>query len=177
VSLLDVGYGPGTITVELAARVAPGTVLGADHERVVITEAGRLCPDSTSANVKFTTGDGCSARVGSWPCTTAITAASPGHHPIGCLTAGWTSTTTCVAGTVPTPTLVGPCPAWVRATGFTEIEVSSSSWTFAAARDRAWWGELRADRVLESSFAEQAVAYGLSARGTVVDLEILAAVS
>jgi hypothetical protein len=40
--------------------------------------------------------------------------------------------------------------------------VSSSTWTFADSETCRWWGELWADRVQLSSFAEQAVGYGLS---------------
>ena len=55
--VLDVGCGPGTITVDLAARVAPGSVVGIDRATDVL-ERGR---DAASArgveNVEFTTGD------------------------------------------------------------------------------------------------------------------------
>jgi hypothetical protein len=50
----------------------------------------------------------------------------------------------------------------VRAAGFDEIKPSSSTWTFANATDRLWWGGLWAERVVRSSFADQAVEYGLS---------------
>lgn len=56
--------------------------------------------------------------------------------------------------------------------GFTSVEVSSSTWTYAAAASRAWWGGLWADRVRYSRFGEQAVAYGLSTRD---ELEAIAA--
>ena len=56
-------------------------------------------------------------------------------------------------------------PEWVRAGGFAELSVGSSTWTFADADSRAWWGGLWADRTLGSSFADQAVSYGLSTRG------------
>jgi SAM-dependent methyltransferase len=46
--------------------------------------------------------------------------------------------------------------------GFGEVEVTSSTWTYAAPAARAWWGGLWADRVRYSRFGEQAVAYGLS---------------
>jgi hypothetical protein len=48
------------------------------------------------------------------------------------------------------------------AAGFTDVEVTSSTWTFddPASRDR--WGGLWAERVTQSSFAEQARAYSLS---------------
>jgi hypothetical protein len=51
---------------------------------------------------------------------------------------------------------------WVQAAGFRDIKPSSSTWTFADPESRAWWGDLWADRVQFSSFAEQTVAYGLS---------------
>lgn len=41
-SLLDVGCGPGTITADLAARVAPGRVIGIDPSTSVIDEARTL---------------------------------------------------------------------------------------------------------------------------------------
>lgn len=54
-SVLDVGCGPGTITVDLGRRVAPGPVLGIDRAEVVVDEAGGQAdvPD----NVRFATGD------------------------------------------------------------------------------------------------------------------------
>jgi ubiquinone/menaquinone biosynthesis C-methylase UbiE len=55
--LLDVGCGPGTITVDLAGRVAPGTVVGLDAAAEVIAEAtARVDPESTP-NVSFRVGD------------------------------------------------------------------------------------------------------------------------
>ena len=38
-SVLDVGCGPGTITIDLARLVAPGRVLGVDVEAKVIEQA------------------------------------------------------------------------------------------------------------------------------------------
>jgi SAM-dependent methyltransferase len=46
--------------------------------------------------------------------------------------------------------------------GFSSVEVSSSTWTYADPESRAWWGGLWADRVRYSRFGEQAVSYGLS---------------
>jgi SAM-dependent methyltransferase len=51
---------------------------------------------------------------------------------------------------------------WVRAAGFVEIVATSSTWTFADATTRRWWGGLWAERVTRSSLADQAVDYGLS---------------
>ena len=47
-------------------------------------------------------------------------------------------------------------PAWVHAAGFEEITVTSSTWTYATADEREWWGGLWAERVVASEFARQA---------------------
>jgi len=52
--------------------------------------------------------------------------------------------------------------SWVRAAGFCEPVMTSSTWTFADPDARAWWGQLWAERVELSAFAHQALAYGLS---------------
>lgn len=53
--VLDVGCGPGTITADLAHRVAPGPVLGIDRAEVVLDEARRQ-PDLPDT-VRFAVGD------------------------------------------------------------------------------------------------------------------------
>ena len=55
--LLDVGCGPGTITIDLAARVAPGSVVGIDRSDEVIAQAGALARSRGVENVTFATGD------------------------------------------------------------------------------------------------------------------------
>lgn len=52
--------------------------------------------------------------------------------------------------------------SWVRASGFDELVVTSSNWTYATAEERAWWGGLWAERVEQSDFARQAVEYGMA---------------
>ena len=52
--------------------------------------------------------------------------------------------------------------AWATEAGFSDVAVSSSSWTYATPEDRAWWGSLWADRVRASTFAETALTSGLS---------------
>ena len=61
-------------------------------------------------------------------------------------------------------------PAWVRAAGFTELQVSSSTWTFADPSGREWWGQLWADRVRHSSFASQAKEHGLADEAQLADI-------
>jgi SAM-dependent methyltransferase len=55
--LLDLGCGPGTITLDLAARVGPGRVVGIDAAADVIAQATALLGESDARNVSFATGD------------------------------------------------------------------------------------------------------------------------
>src|SRR3954451_21245710 len=54
--LLDVGCGPGTITVDLAARVAPGRVVGLDVSTDPLAEA-REAAARAGVHVTFEVGD------------------------------------------------------------------------------------------------------------------------
>jgi SAM-dependent methyltransferase len=56
-SLLDVGCGPGTITLGLARAVAPGQVTGIDHDEAHIETAKTLAAEQGVTNVTFRTGD------------------------------------------------------------------------------------------------------------------------
>jgi ubiquinone/menaquinone biosynthesis C-methylase UbiE len=53
--VLDVGCGPGTITIDIANRVAPGGVIGIDPSADVVTAASESAADME--NVEFATGD------------------------------------------------------------------------------------------------------------------------
>jgi SAM-dependent methyltransferase len=56
-SVLDVGCGPGTITLDLARLVAPGPVLGIDSAAEVVRAAARDAEAQGVANVEFAMGD------------------------------------------------------------------------------------------------------------------------
>lgn len=56
-SVLDVGCGPGTITVDIAARVAPGRVVGMDASPEVIEQAKAFARERGLDNVEFVVGD------------------------------------------------------------------------------------------------------------------------
>jgi ubiquinone/menaquinone biosynthesis C-methylase UbiE len=197
--LLDVGCGPGTITRDLAARVAPGRVLGIDRAPEVIAQATSLLDGSAPAKLTFSTGDVYALDIDTASfdvvhahqvlqhLTDPVAALRELHRVLraGGLLAVRDSD---YAGFVWAPRLpeldrwnalyhevtarngaeadAGRfLPAWVRAAGFRDLRVSSSTWTFADPSSRAWWGELWADRVEQSGFAEQAREYGLSDRG------------
>lgn len=55
--LLDVGCGPGTITLDLAARVAPGTTVAVDRDEGIVAEAQSLLDARPMAGVEFRTAD------------------------------------------------------------------------------------------------------------------------
>lgn len=55
--LLDVGCGPGTITIDFARRVAPGRVVGVDRVEAVLERARDAARDAGVDNVEFVTGD------------------------------------------------------------------------------------------------------------------------
>lgn len=55
--VLDVGCGPGTITLDLAPRVAPGMAVGVDSEPSVISQARSAADQVGVDNVEFVTGD------------------------------------------------------------------------------------------------------------------------
>jgi SAM-dependent methyltransferase len=54
--LLDVGCGPGTITLGLAAAVAPGEVVGLDLRPEVVEQARAVAAREGAANVRFEVG-------------------------------------------------------------------------------------------------------------------------
>lgn len=56
-SLLDVGCGPGSLSIDLARRVAPGRVLAVDRAADVLVEARRAAADAEVDNVSFRTAD------------------------------------------------------------------------------------------------------------------------
>jgi ubiquinone/menaquinone biosynthesis C-methylase UbiE len=56
-SLLDVGCGPGTITADLAALVAPGRVTAIDISAEMLAKASRTVADRDLDNVEFTVAD------------------------------------------------------------------------------------------------------------------------
>lgn len=56
-SLLDIGCGPGTITVEFAERVAPARVVGLDESAEVIAKASALGRERGVDNLEFMVGD------------------------------------------------------------------------------------------------------------------------
>jgi ubiquinone/menaquinone biosynthesis C-methylase UbiE len=55
--VLDVGCGPGTITIDFAQRVAPGRVVGIDRADEVLDAARADARDAAGVTVEFAVGD------------------------------------------------------------------------------------------------------------------------
>ena len=62
--------------------------------------------------------------------------------------------------------------AWAHAAGATDVVAGSSTWCYADAADREWWGALWADRITSTALAHQLVAEG---RATADELAEVAA--
>lgn len=54
--------------------------------------------------------------------------------------------------------------SWARAAGFEDITATASTWCYASPAERAWWGGMWADRILESALARQLVDSGMATR-------------
>jgi SAM-dependent methyltransferase len=196
--LLDVGCGPGTITVDLAAHVAPGRVLGVDVSADPLAEA-RVAASRAGVAVEFAVGDVYDLDLPD-ASFDVVHAHQVLQHLTDPVTALREMARVCrpggliavrdvdYAATSWFPASEGldlwlaplyeavarrnrgepdagrRLLAWAHAAGRRDIVATTSSWCFATPADRRWWGHSWAGRATASSFAEQAVAYGLATR-------------
>jgi ubiquinone/menaquinone biosynthesis C-methylase UbiE len=203
--LLDVGCGPGTITVDLAARVAPGRVVGLDVSAGPLDEA-RAAADRAGVPVTFDVGDvyTLAAADDSFDVVHAHQVLQHLTDPVAALRE---MARVCRRGGViavrdvdygafvvfpadegldrwldlyhrvarrngAEPDAGRRLLSWAHAAGLRDVTATTSSWCYSTAADREWWGTSWAGRATASSFAEQAVSYGLAAPA---DLEEIAA--
>jgi 2-polyprenyl-3-methyl-5-hydroxy-6-metoxy-1,4-benzoquinol methylase len=196
--LLDVGCGPGTLTVDLARLVAPGRVVGIDVSEAPLAEA-REHAARAGLDVRFEVGDGYAlgAADGSFDVVHAHQMLQHLTDPVAALRemarvtrpggliavrdVDYAATTWFPAnpgldrwldlyGRVARRNDAEPDAgrrllSWAHAAGLREVTATTSAWCFATPAERAWWGNSWAGRATASSFAEQAVAYGLATDG------------
>lgn len=197
--LLDVGCGPGTITVDLARRVAPGRVVGVDAAADPLAEA-RAAAHGVP-NVTFVRGDayglegafdvvhahqvcqhladpvaalremGRVCRPGGLVAARDADYAAMTWYPHDERLDAWLDVYRRVAhGDGAEPDAGRMLMAWTRSAGLTDVTASASVWCYATPADRAWWGGLWAERIVSSGIAEQAVERGLASRGDLAEL-------
>jgi len=191
VSLLDVGCGPGNITVDFAARVAPGRVVGLDAARAIVEQARGL-----SDAVEWRVGDAYAldadlrgfdivhahqvlqhladpvAALREWrrACRPGgIVAARDGDYeaftwyPADPLLDRWLELYRLAARTNRgEPDAGRHLLAWAHAAGFDDVTATASVWCFATPGERAWWAGLWADRMTASAVGAQLVTAGES---------------
>jgi len=197
--LLDVGCGPGTLTVDLARRVGPaGEVVGVDISEAVVAEAAAHAAERGADNVSFRAGDfreldlgarsfdvvhahqvlqhlrdpvGALAAMGRLARPGGLVAARDSDYRSFCWTPAdprldrWRAIYTSVSDRNGVAADAGRwLLRWAVDAGLADAAYSTSTWTFATPADRAWWGDLWAERVVASNLADQAVEYGVATR-------------
>ena len=194
--VLDVGCGPGTITEDLARRVAPsGEVLGVDSSGDAV-EAARA--DSSAPGVRYEVQDvrGLDLPDASFDVVHAHQVLQHLQDPVGALRemrrvtrpgglvavrdADYAAMTWHPASEGlerwrdlyrelarrqgAEPDAGRRVAAWARAAGFADVAASASTWCYATAEDRQWWGGMQADRIVASRVADLALGAGLAGR-------------
>ena len=195
-SLLDIGCGPGTITMDLAQRVAPGRVLGIDSGEAVIVQAVDAALAAGTDNLEFAVGDvyALGAADDSFDVVHAhqvlqhltdpvaalremrrvcrpggIVAARDGSYaamswyPRPPALDDWMALYQQVAkSNAAEPNAAPVLRHWAHRAGFVDVTSSASVWCYSSESERLWWGDLWADRVVASSFGEQAKQRGFA---------------
>jgi ubiquinone/menaquinone biosynthesis C-methylase UbiE len=189
--LLDVGCGPGSLTAEMADRIAPGEAIGIDASTRVIEQATADHGDVA----RFATGDIYElefpddhfdivhahqvlqhlddpiralvemrrvARPGGVVAIRETDYGVMSWAPANADLDRWmTIYQTMTANNGHTANAGRHLLGWAQQAGFTDVTASSSTWTFADPESRSWWAGVWADRVLESSYRTQALDQGL----------------
>ena len=203
--VLDVGCGPGSITVGLARRA--GRVVGVDMSAEMVEASSALAVREGVANASFEVSsayelpfEGSAWEGGTFDVVYAhqllqhladpVAAlrefrrvlrpgglvavrdsdyATMTHAPVERAIEQWRDIVGEVAAANGGEANAGRyLLGWVRAAGFEEPVVTTSTTTFADAEDRAAWGGMWAVRATDSDFADHATGGGFAARSDLV---------
>ncbi|WP_127793507.1 methyltransferase domain-containing protein [Agromyces sp. LHK192] len=193
--VLDVGSGPGSITIDLGRHVPGGSVLGVDASAEIVDAARELAADAGVDGVAFAVGDAYALEHpdDSFDVVHAHQVLQHLARPVDALrewrrvlkpggilavrevdyggiiwnpAAGledWLELYQAVhRWNGGEPDAGRRLTGWVREAGFTDLDGSASSWLYASAAERAWWGAAWADRATQSQFATHALDSGLA---------------
>ncbi|MGB6056905.1 MAG: class I SAM-dependent methyltransferase [Microthrixaceae bacterium] len=205
-SLLDVGSGPGTITADLARRLAQGRVTAIEAN----ADALQLTRDEIHAqgltNVDLAVGDVHNlefaddsfdivhahqvlqhvadpvralremrrvCRPGGVVAARDADYAAFAWFPVVPALEEWLDLYERVArSNGGEPDAGRRMHVWAREAGFDQITATASTWCYNTSDDRAWWGGMWADRILQSAMTHQVLDEGLA---TQADLERMSA--
>ncbi|GAA1687380.1 methyltransferase domain-containing protein [Microcella alkalica] len=196
-SLLDVGSGPGSITIEFARRLGAQNVVGLDGAEEAVAHA-REAAEMAGLDVAFEQGDlyalpfaDASAdiahahqvlqhlgdpiaalremarvvRPGGVVAARDIDAGGVLIHPLSPELARWLELYVSIPVANGGEARAGRrLLQWAHAAGLDDVTATASTWLFTADGDGPWWGGLWAERVVSSSFADDAVRHGLATR-------------
>ena len=202
--LLDVGCGPGSITIELAEVVSPGRVIGIDIVDKVLRVGRQAAGEARIDNITFATEDvyelsfadnsfavvyahqvlqhlidpvralGEMRRVVADGGMVAVRDADYGGFfwtPTEARLTRWLELYHQVTEENGAEADAGRhISHWMRQAGFTDIQVTTSNWHYETRSERAWWADGWFRRSTESSFADQAIKYGLASQGELRDI-------
>jgi ubiquinone/menaquinone biosynthesis C-methylase UbiE len=196
-SLLDVGCGPATLTLDLASHVAGGRVVAIDRAESVLEEARKTLAGRQPA-VTVSSGDvyALAFPAASFDIVHAHQVLQHLTDPVRALAemrrvcakdgvvaardsdygtfrwfpederiTAWLRLYTRVAESNHAfPDAGRRLIQWAKAAGFRDVTYSASVWSFATPEQRAWWADSWAQRVTESSLAEQALERGFATK-------------
>lgn len=195
-TVLDVGCGPGSITLDLAEIVAPGQVIGIDGADTVLDMARTAADARGDRSTRFETADAYQLPYAD-ASFDVVHAHQVLHHltdPVAALVEmgrvarpggligvretdfgaytwypespgldRWLATFRDMGHAHGTEPDAGRrLLAWAHAAGYDDVTASASVWCYTTPQDRAWWAGSWAERVVASTFADQARAYGLT---------------
>ncbi|OBZ68961.1 putative methyltransferase C1B3.06c, partial [Grifola frondosa] len=165
--ILDIGCGPGTITLDLAALVPEGHVTGLEYVPEVLEQARANATERGVHNVEFVTGNALQLAFpdASFDVVHAHQVLMHLGDPVQALRE--------MRRVVKPGGLVavreGTSPRWrVRRGLWAGITSTAGNWCFSDPEDRAEWSGVWADRVVNSSFGKMAISGG---HATQEDLE------
>lgn len=205
VSLLDIGCGPGTITVDFAARVAPGSVTAVEPTNDALDLTRAEAARRAVTNISFAASD-VHALDFADSMFDVVHAHQVLQHVADPVQALREMKRVCVpggivaardadyAGFIWYPRIAaldhwldlyrraaranGGEPdagrrllSWARAAGFSDLTPTGSLWCYATAETRHGWGEMWAERIVQSDLARQLVDSTMATTG---ELEAIA---